>query len=119
MKKTITLMVTLLMMSTIALANEKLNGDQIKELFTDKRFDGTNHNTGKDSSNQAKANGKMYANVTMGPSWTIDWWVNESGQHCLKHPKFGESCGDIIDNGDGSYSRMVDGKKANTYKRFR
>lgn len=101
------------------IANKELSAEETKKLFTDKKFDGKNHDTGKESSNKAKANGKMYADVLMGPTWDIKWWVDESGQHCLDHPKFGKSCGKIIDNGDGSYARMVDGIKANTYKRFR
>lgn len=120
MKKSIAaLAAPFLLLSSLASAGNELNSDEVTALFSDKKFDGENHSTGKSSSNRAKANGKMYANVMMGPSWTINWWVDEAGQHCLKHPKFGESCGKIIDNGDGSYSRMVAGKLANTYKRFR
>ena len=120
MKKTLAFVISSLMLvSFTAHAEKELNGEEIKALFTGKKFDGKNHDTGRDSSNKAKDNGWMNADVLMGPSWSIKWWVNDDGLHCLKHPKFGESCGKIIDNGDGSYTRMVDGKKANTYKRFR
>ena len=120
MKKTFTLiMASMLAFSFSAHAEKVLTGDEVKVLFSGKKFKGKNHDTGKDSTNTAKADGWMNANVLMGPNWSIKWWVNEEGLHCLKHPKFGESCGTIIDNGDGSYTRMVDGKKANTYKRFK
>lgn len=104
--------------SGIVHADGVLNAVQIKELFSDKRFEGTNHNTWKDSYNTSRSDGTMRADVISGPEWNIKWWVNDAGQHCIDHPKFGESCGEIVDAGNGVYHRMVKGIKVNTYEKF-
>ena len=98
--------------------DDYVSATQIEALFSDKRFEGTNHNTGKGSYNVSKSDGTMSANVFGGPTWDIKWWVNDIGQHCLNHPRFGESCGEIVDVGGGVYYRMVKGRKANTYEKF-
>lgn len=86
---------------TPAQAGKTLSGDEVKALISGKTVHVTNNATGKKWKSHFAADGSAsLSNSTDVQTWHVD----DKGQHCNSGVPL--VCAPIVDNGDGTYSRM-------------
>ena len=103
----------------IATADEFLNAEQVKNLFTNKTFD--IHNIANDKNLQGfdSEDGKHLVYIPHKDKTSKrKWWLDEN-KHCTSHPKRGDSCKLIKMVSEGVYHGITDGKHSHTLSNFR
>lgn len=114
--------VTLSFMSFSALSGEKLTGDQIKTLFSNKTYDIEKVDVDKNKHLKAytASDGKRIVYVPWKDIHSKrKWWV-EGDKICSTHPKRDDYCREIVDVGNGVYHSFDDdGKHRSTVSNFR
>lgn len=109
--------------STNVFSGEKLNGEQIKNLFSDKTVDIEKVDTDNKKKKYLSAYTASDGSRILYIPWKDKkserkWWV-DGDRYCGSHPKRGDYCRDIVDAGNGSYHAFDDGKHLRTFSNFR
>ncbi|OOZ41037.1 hypothetical protein BOW53_05845 [Solemya pervernicosa gill symbiont] len=103
-------LVLLLPLQAQAQAGDSLSGDEIKTLFTDKTFDGVNHNSGSCFKNYASPKGACLVHYLSGKksgeTVEIAWKVKGDMHCCVKKGK--NICGTITNEGNGVYHKILE-----------
>ena len=112
-------MLFLMTLSTSAVAGTPLSGERIKQLISG--------NTVALHSNARGINFKIYYaadgtaishNERDGKKYKGTWRLTDSGEWCNHWPPAEDRCGQVIDNGDGTYNRMEGGKLRSVWKKI-
>ena len=110
-------MVFLLVLSTSTLAGAPLGGEQIKQLASGNTVSLHSLAKGADFKNYYAADGTAASfEESNGKKNKGAWRVTDSGEWCVHWRGATERCGQIIDNGDGTYNRMEDGNLRSVWK---
>jgi len=117
-KKAILTLIPLLLSSPV-IANEALNADDVKALFTNKTFN--IHNVAKDKN--VKGYDSDDGTHLIYIPWKDKtserkWWIKDN-MHCTSHPKRGDNCKLIKPVSDGVYHGISDGEHTHTLSNFR
>ena len=109
------------LMSFLSIAGEKLTGDQIKALFSERTYDiekvGVNKNY--HLSAYTSFNGKYIVYIPWKDKQSKrKWWV-EGNMFCANHPKRDDFCLEIMLVSDGVYHSLESGKHRSTLSNFR
>jgi len=104
--------------SVPALAGTPLSGEQIKQLVSGNTVDiqskGIDYKTyyapDGATTTRNESNGKIYK--------AKHWRVSDSGDICSQSPGKEESCGQVVDNGDGTYNRLDNGSPRGVWKKI-
>ena len=117
-KRTILVLTAFLFTSTV-IADEFLNTEQIKALFTNQSFDINVVARDMNLQGYDSADGVhlVYVPAT-GKTAESKWWV-EDNKHCVDHPKYGVKCKSIKSVGNGGYHGIIDGKLTQKLSNFR
>ena len=111
---------TLSLTSFSSIAGEKLTGDQIKSLFSDKTYDIEKVDVDKNKQLSAftSSDGKRVVYVPWKDKYSKRrWWV-EGNEICSSHPKRDDYCREIEDVGNGVYYSLEKGKHRSTVSNF-
>ena len=122
LKRSVLVLISLLVFMQTAAAADYLTADQARALFTNKTFDGVYLPKNKafkayedpdGMHNVLRPNGKRDKNRK--------WYVNDAGQHCTTNPKWKKArCSHVADAGNGEYHKYSDkGKHTHTLTNFR
>lgn len=118
----VTLLSTLVVVgffSVPALAGTPLSGEQIKQLASG--------NTIALHSLARSTNFKIYYapdgsaishNESTGKNYPGTWRITDSGEWCNHWPPAPDRCGQVFDNGDGTYNRMENGSLRSVWKKI-
>ncbi len=105
--------------SVPALAGTPLSGEQIKQLVS-----------GNTVALHSNARGKYYKifyatdgtaishDESNGKNYPGTWRITDSGEWCNHWPPAEDRCGQVIDNGDGTYNRMENGSLRSVWKKI-
>ena len=109
--------------STNVFSGEKLNGEQIKSLFSDKTVDIEKVDTDNKKKKYLSAYTASDGSRILYIPWKNKkserkWWV-DGDRYCGSHPKRGDYCRDIVDAGDGTYHALDGDKHLRTFSNFR
>ena len=113
--------ITLSLMSFSSIAGEKLTGDQIKSLFSDKTHDIEKVDVDKNKHLSAftSSDGKRIVYIPWKDKQSKrKWWV-EGNKFCSSHPKKDDFCLEIVDAGNGVYHSLENGKHRSTLSNFK
>ena len=100
-----------------ALAGTPLSGEQLKQLAAGNTISLHSIAKGKDFKNFMSADGVAFSlNESSGKTNQGTWRISESGAWCVKWNGAEERCGQVIDNGDGTYNRLEDGELRSVWK---
>jgi len=104
-------------LSTNVFAATPLTGDQIKQLISGNTVELHSLSKDKDFNVYFSAEGTT-TGQNPGKSKKIPgtWRIGNAGDHCTQWGKREETCGQILDMGDGTYHRMVGGAHHATWK---
>jgi hypothetical protein len=110
-------------LSSHVFSGDKLDGEQIKTLFSDKTVDIEKVDVDKKKKKYLSAYTSADGSRILYIPWKNKkserkWWV-EGDQYCGSHPKNGDYCRDIVSAGDGTYHALVNGKHLRTFSNFR
>lgn len=111
-------MTILMSLSAVAFADTKLNGDQVKQLISGNSVDGHSNAQGVDFKAYFAPDGSGTLQNEKGRKFNGVWRITESGDHCSKWGDRKETCGQIMDAGDGSYKRMEEGYPRSIWKKI-
>lgn len=102
-----------------ALAGTQLNGEQIKQLVSGNTVLAHNIDQGTDYKNYYSPDGTMISrNESNGQIYKDKRWrVSDSGDICSQSAGKKESCGQVVDNGDGTYNRLDNGSPRGVWKK--
>lgn len=112
---------TLSLMSFSSIASDKLTGDQIRALFSDKTYDIEKVDVDKKNHLSAftSSGGKRIVYIPWKDKHSKrKWWV-EGNKICSSHPKRDDYCREIVDAGNGVYHSLENGKHLSTVSNFR
>jgi len=109
----------LMTLSVAAMAGTPLSGEQVKQLITGNSVDIYSNVQGVDIKLYFAADGST-ASLTEsnGKKFKGTWRIDDSGKHCTKWGDKKETCGQILDYGDGTYKRMEDGYPRAVWKKI-
>jgi hypothetical protein len=97
-------------------AETMLGADEVKQLISGKTVSAESLSQGSTFQVYFAPDGKAVRNHN-GRLEQASWRVNGAAEHCLAL-KSGEYCAAIRNNGDGTYTRMVDGVAKIVWTRF-
>lgn len=124
--KKIVLFSIALAISSQASSNQYMNAESVKNLFTNKTFDGVFLPKDKKFSVYEESDGTHHVHYKNGKkSKGRTWWINDKGQHCTTNPKWKKKwpngrCSHVVDAGNGEYHKINDkGKHTHTLFNFR
>jgi len=112
---------TLSLISFSSVAGDKLTGEQITLLFSDKTYDieKVDVNKNKNLSAFTSSDGKRIVYIPWKDKLSKrKWWV-EGNKICANHPKRDDYCREIVDAGNGVYHSLENGKHLSTLSNFR
>ena len=95
----------------IAHAGDRLEGDELKEFWTNKTIVGTHHKLGAIKTYHG-SDGVVHSKSNAGAERIGKWWIDESSnKKCIKwNHKNKYGCHYTENNGDGTYT-LIHGKK--------
>ena len=113
--------IILISLSSYAYSEEvELNKEEIIKLFSNKTYEGYNHNKDSKFSVYDATDGHHTVKNWKGKIRLRYWRVNPDGEYCTGRKKDkGGKCTKIIANGDGTYKRINQGDHIHTLKNFR
>lgn len=102
--------------SAPVLAGTPLSGEQVKQLISGNSVEAHSNAKGfdfrvyfaPDGSAVSERNGKTHKG---------EWHITDSGEHCTQWPTQKETCGQVVDMGDGTYNRMEEGYPRAVWKK--
>ena len=101
------------------LAEEKLSGEQIKQLYSDKTFEGHSIEREKSYRAYSSVDGTLKVLTPKGKSKTRYWWVDDQDRHCVSKKKGAEGkCAEVFSIGYGIYKKIRDGEYVHSMKNF-
>ena len=119
MKKVLLVLFASVCISSAVSAQDYLNSDQIKAVFSNKTFDILNVEKGVKLKGYDDEDGSHLVYIPKKDKISKrKWWV-ENDMHCTSHPKRGDNCKKMKDMGDGVYHGFSDGKHTHTLSNFR
>jgi hypothetical protein len=111
-------MTFLMALSAAVFADTPLTGDQIKLLISGNSVDIHSNVNGRDFKFYFAADGSITARAENGSTFKGAWRITDSGEQCTKLDGKDESCGQLLDTGDGSYKRMEGGSPRAIWKKI-
>ena len=111
-------MTILMSLSAVAFADTQLTGDQVKQLITGNSVDAHSNAKGVDFKAYFAADGSGVLQNEKGRTFNGVWRITESGDHCSKWGDQKETCGQVMDPGDGTYKRMEEGYPRAIWKKI-
>jgi len=100
----------LMALSATAVAGTPLNGDQVKQLISGNTVRLHSNVQGVDYNVYFAANGSATShNESNSKNYKGTWRITDSGEHCSTWGNKEETCGIVMDMGDGTYNRMEGG----------
>lgn len=107
-----------MILSTPVWAGTQLNGEQIKQLVSGNTVLALNISQGTDYKNYFAPDGTMISrNESTGQVYKDKRWrISDSGDICSQSAGKKETCGQVVDNGDGTYNRMDNGSPRGVWK---
>lgn len=90
-------------------AGTPVKGEALKKLYAGNTVHGHHINKGFDFLNYFSEDGKAIRKRDDGKMHEGKWFINDDGDMCVNFGRFG-GCGELEDNGDGTYTRTRDGK---------
>lgn len=112
-------MLCLLSVSASVLAGEPLSGDQIKNIVSGNtvalysQARNLNYTIHYAVDGSAASRNESNGRVVKGT-----WRITDSGEWCNQWTGSEERCGQIIDNGDGTYNRLENGSLRSVWKKI-
>ena len=103
--------------SAPALAGTPLSGAQVKQLISGNSVEAYSKARGFDFKAYFATDGIGVSEVN-GKTSKGAWRINDSGEHCSQWPKQKETCGQVVDMGDGTYNRMEEGYPRSVWKKI-
>lgn len=124
MSKKVTLLHTLsivIFFAAPALAGTPLSGDQVQQLISGNSVEAHSNAKGVDFKSYFAPDGSAVLEGGTGKTFKGTWRIDDAGQHCVKwirkkEPE--ESCGQIVDMGNGTYNRMEEGYPRAVWKKI-
>ena len=112
-------MLFLMALTTSALAGSPLNGEQLKQLASGNTVSIHSIAQGADFKNYYAAD-RAAASLkeSNGKKNKGTWRITDSGEWCVHWSGASERCGQVIDNGDGTYNRLEEGKLRSVWKKI-
>lgn len=108
-----------ILIASPVVADDELNADEIKALFTNKTFDIHNVENDKNLKGYDSEDGTHLVYIPWKDKTSKrKWWV-DGNMHCTSHPKRGDNCKTMKHTGDGVYHGFSDGKHTHTLSNFR
>ena len=105
-------------LSATAVAGTQLSGEQIKLLVSGNTVELTSISKGSDFKVYFKADGTATSfNESKSKKGKGTWRITDAGEHCTKWGKKDETCGQVIDMGNGTYTRMFEGSPRATWNK--
>lgn len=100
-------------------AEEILNGDQVKTLFSNKTFDGQDVIKDRKYRVYSSTNATMKIVYSRGVTKTRYWLIDDKGRHCVskEEGKKGK-CSVVIGIGGGVYKKITNDKHSHTMKNY-
>lgn len=112
-------MIVLMMLSATAFADTPLTGDQIKQLVSGNSIDLHSNANGLDLKLYLAADGSIAGRrEDNGNPFKGTWRITDSGEFCSVFASRKETCGPVMDSGDGSYKRMEEGYPRAIWKKI-
>ena len=109
----------LMTLSVTAMASTPLSGEQIKQLITGNSVELHSNAQGIDFKVYFAADGSAAShNESNGNRSKGTWRIDDSDKHCTKWGVKNETCGQVLDMGDGSYKRMEEGYPRAVWKKI-
>jgi hypothetical protein len=106
-------------LSTSALAATQLGGDQLKQLVAGNTVSLHSIAKSADYKNHYAADGTAYSlQESNGKKNKGAWRISDTGEWCVLWTGASERCGQVFDNGDGTYNRMEDGSLRSVWKKI-
>ena len=105
--------------SVPALAGTPLSGEQIKQLVSGNTVALHSNARGKDHKIFYATDGTAISHdESNGKNYPGTWRITDSGEWCNHWPPAKDRCGQVIDNGDGTYNRMENGSLRSVWKKI-
>lgn len=108
----------LLIFSASLYADNSLDENQIKELFTNKTFTVKNVENDRTMKGYDDANGEHLIYLPKKDKLFKRKWWTDGNKHCTSNPKRGDSCKTLVDMGNGVYNGYTDGKHTHVLSEF-
>lgn len=104
--------------SVPALAGTPLSGEQVKQLISGNSVEAHSNAKGVDFKAYFAPDGSAVLEGSTGKTFTGAWRINDSGEHCSQWTTQKETCGQVVDLGDGTYNRMEEGYPRAVWKKI-
>ncbi len=101
-----------------ALAGTPLSGDQVKQLISGNSVEAHSNAKGIDFKAYFAPDGSAVSEGSNGKTIKGAWRINDSGEHCTQWNRQKETCGQIVNMGDGTYNRMEEGYPRAVWKKI-
>jgi hypothetical protein len=102
--------------SVPVLAGTALSGEQVRQLVLGNSVEAHSNAKGYDFKAYFATDGSAVSEVN-GKAYKGAWRINDSGEHCTQWTTQKETCGQIVNMGDGTYSRMEEGYPRAVWKK--
>ncbi len=100
-----------------AQADSALSGEEVKALFANKTFRGTNEGSLREYRAYAAPDGTLTLHYDDGKKLITKWRVDDQGRHCVV-VQGNENCAQVFVAGGGVYRKIAHGVLTHTLRNF-